>query len=187
MKFEYAHISDSLFRQEYQLSRVQEYAEMALYAVIAFSLPFLLGHEQLLVGSVVNCALVLAALNLKGARLLPVIILPSIGAYLAGLVFGVASPALLYMIPFIWVGNAVLVLCIKYFVLDKKTNRFAALGFGAAAKAAFLFISALALLSFSMVPAAFLTAMGIFQLVTALTGGVAALALQMGKRKFLAG
>jgi len=183
MKFEYARISDSLFRQEYSLSRLQEYVEMIIYATISFSLPFLLGHEQLLVGSVVNCALVLAALNLKGARLLPVIILPSIGAYLAGLIFGAASSALLYMLPFIWLGNAVLVLCIKYFVLDKKTNRIAALGFGATAKAAFLFLSALALLSFTMVPAAFLTAMGIFQLMTALLGGGAALVLQEGKKR----
>ena len=186
MKFEYARISDSLFQQDYSLPRVQEYIEMMLYATISFSLPFLLGHEQLLVGSVVNCALVLAALNLKGARLLPVIILPSIGAYLAGLIFGAASSALLYMLPFIWLGNAVLVLCIKYFVLDKKTNRIAALGIGATAKAAFLFLSALALLSFSMVPAAFLAAMGIFQLMTAAMGGAAALALQVGKKKFAA-
>ena len=206
MKFEYARISDSLFQQEYSLSRIQEYVEMLVYATISFSLPFLLGHEQLLVGAVVNCALVLAALNLKGARLLPVIILPSIGAYLAGLIFGVASPALLYMIPFIWAGNAVLVLCIKYFVLgdvkpagfpsadkalpsfvfDKKTNRFAALGFGAGAKALFLFLSAFALLSFGMVPAAFLTTMGIFQLMTAAMGGAAALGIQVAKKKFVA-
>jgi len=183
MKFEYARISASLFQQEYSLPRIQEYVEMLLYATISFSLPFLLGHEQLLVGSVVNCALVLAALNLKGARLLPVIILPSIGAYLAGLIFGVASGALLYMLPFIWLGNAVLVLCIKYLILDKKANRIAALGIGATAKAAFLFLSAFVLLSFSMVPAAFLTAMGVFQLMTAMMGGAAALGIQMAKKK----
>jgi len=187
MKFEYARISASLFQQEYSLPRIQEYVEMMVYATISFSLPFLLGHEQLLVGAVVNCALVLAALNLKGARLLPVIILPSIGAYLAGLIFGVASSALLCMLPFIWIGNAVLVLSIKYFVLDKKTHRVAALGIGAAAKAAFLFLSAFALLSFGMVPAAFLTAMGIFQIATALLGGSAALVLQEGKRRLVAG
>ena len=186
MKFEYARISDLLFQQEYPLQRIQEYVEMAAYSIIAFSLPFLLGHEQLLVGAVVNCALVLAALNLKGARLLPVIILPSIGAYLAGLIFGVASTALLYMIPFIWAGNAMLVLCIKYLMLDKKTNRAAALGIGATAKAVFLFLSAFALLSFAMVPAAFLTAMGIFQLATALLGGAAALGIQMAKKRLAA-
>jgi hypothetical protein len=185
MKFEYARITESLFRQEYSLTRLQEYAEMAAYAAISFSLPFLLGHEQLLVGAAVNCALVLAALNLKGARLLPVIILPSIGAYLAGLVFGAASSALLYMLPFIWAGNALLVLAVKYFVLDKKTNRVAALGIGATAKAAFLFASALALLSFSMVPAAFLTAMGILQIATALLGGSAALVLHEGKKRLI--
>ncbi|MFA6213702.1 MAG: hypothetical protein WC717_00290 [Candidatus Micrarchaeia archaeon] len=183
MKFEYSRISDSLFRQEYSLPRLQEYVEMAIYSAIAFSLPFLLGHEQLLVGAAVNCALVLAALNLRGARLLPVIILPSLGALLAGLVFGAASSALFYMIPFIWAGNTLLVICIKYFVLDKKTNRVAALSIGAAAKAAFLFLAALALLSFGMVPAVFLTAMGVFQLATALSGGAAALALQEVKRR----
>jgi hypothetical protein len=182
MKFEYARLTSSLFQQEYSLTRAQEYLEMAIYSVIAFSLPFILGHEQLLVGSFVNCALMLAALNLKGARLLPVIILPSIGAYLAGLIFGVASPALLCMIPIIWAGNALLVLCIKYLVLDKRTNRVAALGMGAAAKAAFLFLSAFALLSFGAVPAAFLAAMGIFQLATALLGGAGALALQEMKK-----
>ena len=90
------------------------------------------------------------------------------------------------MLPFIWMGNAVLVLCIKYFVLDKKTNSAAALGFGATAKAAVLFCAAFALLSFSMVPAAFLTAMGIFQLATAAIGGAAALVLQEGKRRLAA-
>ncbi|MFA6329012.1 MAG: hypothetical protein WCY41_06230 [Candidatus Micrarchaeia archaeon] len=183
MKFEYAQISDSLFRQDFPLSRAQEYVEMAIYAAISFSLPFLLGHEQLLVGAAVNCALVLAALNLKGARLLPVIILPSIGAYLAGLVFWAASPALLCMIPFIWAANAILVATIKHFVLNKRANRLSALGLGAAAKAAFLFLSALALLSFGLVPAAFLTAMGIFQFTTALAGGAAALGMQELKRK----
>ena len=186
MKFDYANVSGSLFRQEFPLPRAQEYVEMILYAIVAFSLPFVLGHEQLLVGSAVNCALVLSALNLKGARLLPVIILPSVGAFLAGLVFGSLTPALLYMMPFIWAANALLVVCIKYFLLDKKTNRVAALGAAATAKAAFLFLAAFALLSFDMVPAAFLSAMGIFQLATALLGGSAALALQMGKRRLLA-
>jgi hypothetical protein len=186
MRFEYASVSNSIFRQDYSLSRIQEYIEMSLYAAIAFSLPFVLGHEQLLVGSAVNCALVLAALNLRGARLLPVIILPSIGAFLAGMVFGAASSALFYMLPFIWAGNAILVLCIKYAVLDIKANRVAALGLGAAAKASFLFIAAFALLSLGLVPAAFLLAMGIFQLATALAGGAAALGLQEAKRRLAA-
>ena len=116
----YSYISDSFFKQEYTLSQAQEYAEMILYAVVAFSLPFILGHEQLLVGSVVNCALVLAALNLRGARLLPVILLPSVGALLAGMVFGPLSASLVYMLPFIWLGNAILVFAKGAGVLREK-------------------------------------------------------------------
>lgn len=175
-----------LDRQEYPLSNVQEYIEMILYAVIVFSLPFILGHEQLLVGSVVNCALVLAALNLRGWKLLPVIILPSVGVFFAGLVFGSLTSSLVYMIPFIWLGNAVLVLSIKELVLDRKNNRFASLGFGAAAKTAVLFGSALALLWFGLVPAAFLVAFGALQLYTALIGGAGAIALQEAKRRLVA-
>jgi len=134
----------------------------------------------------VNCALVLSAFNLKGARLLPIIILPAIGAFLAGFLFGASSTALLYLIPFIWVGNAILVYSIKEWALKKKINRVAALVAGSAAKAAFLFSAAFALYSFGMVPAAFLTAMGMLQLTTALTGGAAALVLQEGKKRFLA-
>lgn len=59
MELDYTFIPVSFFKQEYKLSQVQEYAEMIVYAVVAFSLPFLLGHQQLLVGSVVNCALCL--------------------------------------------------------------------------------------------------------------------------------
>jgi hypothetical protein len=187
MKSNFASISSSLFQQEYSLSRIQEYAETFLYAAVAFSLPFVIGHEQLLVGSAVNCALVLAALNLRGARLLPIIILPSIGAFLAGMVFGAASSALFYMVPFIWAGNAILVICIKYIVLDRKASRLYALGIGAAAKSSFLFIAAFALLSFGMVPSAFLTAMGVFQLATVLAGGAAALCLQEAKKRIIDG
>jgi hypothetical protein len=118
--------------------------------------------------------------------LLPVIILPSIGAYLAGMIFGEGS-ALLYLIPFIWVGNAILVFGMKELVLARGKNRLLALGAASVAKAAFLFLSASALFSFGIVPAAFLTAMGVFQLATAATGGAAALVLQEGKKRLLAG
>lgn len=182
MEFDYAFVPVSLFKQEYPLSDLQEYAEMAIYAAVAFALPFLLGGQQLLVGSVVNCVLVLAALNIRGKKLLPVILLPSVGAYLAGMIFGVASSALLIMIPFIWVGNSILVFSMKKFTLSMKKNRILSLGIGAVAKSGFLFLAAFVLFSLGFVPAVFLTAMGIVQLVTASIGGAGALVLQEGKK-----
>lgn len=185
MKTEYSYIPDSLFKQEYTLSRVQEYAEMILYALVAFSLPFILGHEQLFVGSVVNCALVLAALNLRGARLLPVILLPSVGVLLAGMVFGSLSASLVYMLPSIWLGNTILVFAVKELVLSRKKNRLLALGVGAFAKAAFLFAAVFVLFSVGFVPAQFIMAFSVLQLPTALCGGAAALGVQEAKRRFV--
>ena len=186
MKIGYSYILDSLFRQEYALSVAQEYAEMTLYALVAFSLPFILGHEQLFVGSVVNCALVLAALNLRGARLLPVILLPSIGALLAGMIFGPLSSSLIYMLPFIWLGNAILVLAVKEIALIRKRSQLAALGAGAFAKTALLSASAFLLFSFGLVPLQFIVAFGILQLATALCGGATALGVQEAKRRLVA-
>ncbi|NYZ79340.1 hypothetical protein H0N99_04295 [Candidatus Micrarchaeota archaeon] len=186
MKREYSYISDSFFKQEYTLSQAQEYAEMILYAAVAFSLPFILGHEQLLVGSVVNCALVLAALNLRGARLLPVILLPSVGALLAGMVFGPLSVSLVYMLPFIWLGNAILVFAVKELVFSERKNRLAALTAGSLAKTALLSASAFALFFLGLVPAQFIAAFGIIQLATALCGGAAALGVQEVKRMLAA-
>lgn len=186
MKIEYSYISDVLFKQEYALSLLQEYTEMIIYAFIAFSLPFILGDQQLIVGSVVNCALVLAALNLRGARLLPVIILPSIGALLAGMVFGPLSASLVYMLPFIWLGNAILVLAVKRMVLVEKKGRLTALGTGAFAKTSLLAAAAFSLFSAGIVPSQFILAFGILQLATALCGGAAALGLQEAKKSFSA-
>ena len=179
-------VPESFYKQEYDLTRMREHVEMFLYAIVSVSLPFILGHQQLLVGAAVNCALVLAALNLRGKNLLPIILLPSIGAYAAGYVFGISSTALLCMIPAIWIGNALLVYSVKEFVLEKKANRVAALAGGAVAKSVFLFAIAYALYSFALIPAQFLTAMGVFQLATAAMGGGAALVLQEGKKRFLA-
>lgn len=186
-KFEFPFVPESFYRQEYTLSLLRENVEMLLYAVIAISIPFILGHPQIVVGATVNAALVLSALNLKGKRLLPIIFLPSIGAYFAGALFGSASFALVYLNPFIWAGNALLVYSVKELYLKKGQNRALAVAQGAMWKTAFLFASAFALYSLGLIPAAFLTAMGIFQLYTAILGGAAALAIQEGKRRFFAG
>jgi hypothetical protein len=175
-----------LDRTDYALSLGRENVELVLYTVVSFFIPFLLTQPQLFVGSLVNCALVLAALNLRGRQLLPMVLLPSLGVLAGGFVFGASTGALIFMVPFIWLGNAVLVLGIKEICLARKNNFALALGESAVAKSALLFVAAFALLHFGLVPAAFLTAMGIFQLYTALIGGAAAFAVQAVKKRFVA-
>lgn len=169
--------------QDYKWNHVNQYFEMIIYTIIAFSIPLVIGHSQILVGTIVNAALIAGALNLKGYKLLPVIIAPSLGALTAGLLFGPLTIYLLYMIPFIWVGNSILVLSFKWLKLKLNKNYFITLLLGSGLKSGFLFISALILYSLGLIPVMFLTAMGIIQLVTAIGGGIPAYASQFIRKK----
>lgn len=181
MRYNYSYVGLDL--QEYALPAAQEYTESLLYILLPFSLPFLFGSQQLVVGTVVNCALVLAALNIRGLKLLPIVIMPSIGALAAGMIFS-QSYSLALMLPFIWVANTVLVLAIKGLALARGTNGLVALGAGAIAKSALLLTVATALAFGGLVPQAFLTAFGVVQLETALMGGALAMVLQTVKKRF---
>lgn len=160
--------------QEFKLKNSYQIIEMSVYSAIGFFLPIFLGHPQYLVGSVVNMVLVLSALNLQKHKIWPVIILPCIGALVAGLLFGPFTVFLLYFIPFIWIGNIVLVFGMKWLYLHKKINYAVSLCTSALVKSGFLFLAALVLYNFGLVPVMFLTAMGLLQLETALIGGAGA-------------
>jgi len=170
--------------QEYAIKTAQEYAEMLIYTAVCFFLPMFLGHNQILVGTAVNALLILAALNVKGYKLLPIILAPSLGAFAGGLIFGPFTIYLLYLIPFIWIGNTILVFSFKYFKLKLNKNYLFTSIIGAFAKSGFLFLSAFLLYSFGIIPGVFLFAMGAMQLITAVSGGIAAYGAQAVKRKY---
>ena len=169
-------------RQDYHLAYRQELFEMLLYAVVAFFLPFFVGHPQIVVGVLVNALLIISALNVKGVKLLPVIIAPSLGALSRGILFGPFTIFLIYMIPFIWIGNFIIVYCFKHFNLYKKLNYALTLITGSLLKAVFLFVIAYLLISIKMLPTLFLTTMGLFQLYTAIAGGILAFGFQKAKK-----
>ncbi len=168
--------------QDYALGYVYENIEMVVYSVFCFFIPFFIGHPQVFVGIAVNALLITAALNMKGYRILPVIILPSLGVLSRGIVFGPLSKFLIYFIPFIWIGNSILVFSFKHFRLKKKNNYLLTLVIGTVLKSGFLFLAALLLYSLSIVPAPFLVAMGAMQAVTAFSGGIAAYGLHYTKK-----
>ncbi len=170
-------------KQDYGLSFLQENIELVIYSVVCFFVPFLMGHPQWLVGTIVNSSLVLAGLNLRNYRILPVIILPSLGVLSRGLIFGPFTIFLVYMIPFIWIGNIILVWAFKYFNLGKKVNKWLTLGIGAAMKTAFLFATAFVLVKLGVLPVVFLTAMGLLQFYTVIAGGILALGVHKVKAK----
>ncbi|MGE0792825.1 MAG: hypothetical protein AB7V77_01440 [Candidatus Woesearchaeota archaeon] len=170
---------------ETELSFLQENIEFFAYLAVCFFIPFVLGHPQWLVGSIVNCALILGALNLKFEKVLPIILIPSIGVLSAGILFGTYTKFLLYLIPFIWIGNTIIVWGIKYLNLKHKNNYAISLLISSIAKTIFLFSSISVLVLFKVVPIALLTSFGIFQLYTALLGGGLAFGIQKLKKKLI--
>ena len=172
--------------QDYVLSNAHQYFEMVLYTAVCFFLPLFIGHPQIFVGIMVNTLLIASALNIKGTKLLPVIIAPSLGALSRGVLFGPFTIFLIYMIPFIWIGNTILVFSFKWLKLRLKKNYWLTLGISSLLKSGFLFLAAYVLYSLGIVPVIFLTAMGVMQLITALSGGIAAYGFQAAKKKLTA-
>ena len=185
-QFKHAYWQDSFDAVDNAVGLVSKQALFYVFCAVSFLVPFSIAQPQLLVGTIVNAALVAGAFKLRGGELLPLIVLPSLGTLAAGLVFGPFTPFLVVMLPFIWIGNALLVYAVKRFIVaveneKNKTknakNYVVGNAIGIAAKTAFLFASAYALYSLQLVPAIFLTAFGVFQLVTALAGAGLAFAL----------
>jgi hypothetical protein len=156
--------------KKYNYSNTYQNIETVILSLAGFLVPLFLGHPQILVGVIVNAALIIAALHLKGYRSLPIILMPSLGVLCRGIIFGPYTPHLLYMIPFIWFGNFLLVFSFKNF----KFNYWLNLAIGTVLKAGFLFTIALIFYKLGLLPVIFLTAMGILQVITAVLGGILA-------------
>ena len=154
-------------------SRTKDIAEFSFYSAIAFFTPILFVHQQIFTGALVNSILICSALYVKGTKkLIPLMVLPSIGVLSQGIIFGQNSVYLLYMLPFIWLGNAILIFSIKAAYLKNKKHFISAMTYGSAFKSIFLFSCAFVLYSLGFVPQMFLTAFGLMQFATAFSAGM---------------
>ncbi len=146
-------------------------------------------NSQLIVGSLVNTALIVCAINIKGwKKIVGIITMPSISTILSGTIFGTASVYMLYMIPAIWLGNFALIYAYKFIVLGKNKNYFLAGVVGILIKVAIIFGGFELLNLFKIFPAKLVdnlqVAMGATQLITASIGMVIAFAIyKIEKRK----
>jgi hypothetical protein len=184
---EYDYIKRLYYDSIYDLKNIEENIQMILLSCVGFFLPFVLGHPQILVGVIVNAMLIVGTTYLKGYKLLPLILLPSLGVLTAGVIFGTYTHFLLYLIPLIWLGNAVYVYVYKHVNIEKHGLKNNLLGIGTASilKAGFLFGITFLLVQFAIVPSVFLTAMGILQLTTALIGGILAVGIVKVREKIV--
>lgn len=174
----------------YKFSERIDIIQTAVIGLIAFLVPTFLAqlinvifgkqsviatNSQIIVGSIVNAALIIAAINIKGwQKIIGIITMPSISTILSGYIFKTASVYMVYMIPAIWLGNFVLIYAYKFIMLDKKQNYFLAGLIGIIAKVLIIFCSFGILNLFGIFPAKLVTnlqkAMGLTQLITASIG-----------------
>lgn len=170
-----------------------------ILSTISFVIPFSLGQPQILVGSLVNAAIIMSAVYLPSNLALPVIILPSLAVLLRGLIFGPFTYFLVIFLPAIWVGNWLLFIIMKKchsgdFAAGEdsrirwrfwsspsnalrasqndKVNYFISLFIAALIKSLFLYSFALILVNLKIAPKLFLTTMGLTQFLTAASGGL---------------
>ncbi len=141
--------------------------------ILLFLVPFLFAWPQLLVGSIVNCLLVLIALHCRHRYTsMVMIMLPSIAALMNGVIFGSFTIFLAYILPAIWIGNYLFISIIQ---------RIQHLGLGifvwACVKTLCIFLIVYLLFSLWLVPVIFLKTMGIIQWGTACIGGIGAMLL----------
>ncbi len=151
-----------------QSSLVLQYSLLAL----SFFLPFFISGPQLLTGTLVNALLFLYAFQFGSKKSLPIVILPSIGALLNGVLLGKFTFFLFYFLPFIWVGNYVLVQ--SFILLRNKDSDLISFVGSSTVKFLVLFIASSLYVFLKIVPPLFAQSMGFIQLYTALIGGAVA-------------
>lgn len=148
-------------------------------------------NSQIIVGSIVNTALIMAGLNLKGWRRLVLIsTLPSLSAVGSGYIFGSLTKVTLFMIPGIWLGNFSLIMLMKYLYANKKLNYALSSIISIAIKVAIIFGVLNIWMAFSVLPSQGVVAntlrntMGLTQLITASIGAIiSVLIIKLGFRK----
>ena len=174
----------------YDFSKKADLIQAVIIGLIAFLVPTFLAqlinvifgaqsivatNSQIIVGSIVNSALIFCAINVKGwKKIIGVVTMPSISTILSGYVFKSASVYMVYMIPAIWVGNFVLIYAYKLIMLEKNKNYFLAGVVGIIAKVLVIFGCFEILNLFNIFPdklvANLQKAMGLTQLITASIG-----------------
>ncbi len=132
-------------------------------------------NSQIIVGTIVNTALIVTAINVKGwKKIVGIITLPSISTILGGYVFKTASVYMAYMIPAIWLGNFAIVYLYKLLLLKKELNYFITGIIAVIVKVAIIFLGFTILNAIGIFPEKLVqnlqTAMSTTQLITATLG-----------------
>ncbi len=197
---------NTLNKTIYNFSEKIDMIQTIIIALIAFLVPTFLAqlisvvfgkqsvivaNSQIIVGSIVNTALIMSAINIKGwKKIIAIVTMPSISTILSGYIFGTASVYMVYMIPAIWLGNFALIYTYKLIMLNKNKNYFLAGIVGIILKVLIIFGAFELLNVFNVFPEKLVnnlqTAMGMTQLITATIGMIIAFPISLVEKRKLA-
>ena len=196
-------MESTINQRVHDFTKTIDLVQTILIFLIAFLVPTFLGklitaifgaesviasNSQIIIGSIVNTALIIAALNLKGwGKIIGVVTMPSISTILSGYVFKTASVYMIYMIPAIWVGNFALVYAYKLIMLEKEKHYFLAGVIGIILKVAIIAGVFMLLKAFGIFPEKLISnlqkAMSLTQLITASIGCIIAYLIYFAEKK----
>ena len=136
-------------------------------------------NSQIIVGSIVNTALIMTGLNIKGWRkILLIATLPSLSAIGSGYIFGSLSKVTIFMVPGIWLGNFSLIMLMKYLYANKGINYIFSAIISIVLKTAIIFGVLNIWMAFSILPnqgtvaSTLRNTMGLTQVITATIGAI---------------
>lgn len=136
-------------------------------------------NSQLIIGTIVNSLLIVSSLNISGyKKLIGIVTMPSLATICSGLLFKSASPAMIYMIPAIWLGNFSLIYLYKLLFIQKKHSYILSSIIAILTKVLIIYTIFNLLKLLSVFPNAAVNAlsysMGLLQLITASLGSILA-------------
>ena len=137
---------------------------LSLYS-LSFLIPLIVSGPQILTGTLVNLLLILGISQFKLKEVFPILIFPSISAFLNQVLFGTVTFYLIYLIPFIVLSNLILVI-----TYHKGKNGVMSIFLSSFLKGVFLFSVIFLLTKLFSFPKIFLTSMVPIQFLTALLG-----------------
>ncbi len=146
-----------------------EKVQLSVTDSLAVLLPLLIPTPQILLGTLINALFIFSVIRFGLKRTILLLFIPSILSYTQGILFGSSTIFLLFLIPFIILSNFALV-----FLYERIKLPYVNILISASIKALILYSAVLLLMKFTNMPQAFLQAMGMIQLITALLGATVA-------------
>ena len=128
-----------LKEKTFQQVDVSSIAQFAGLASVAILLPYVL-HIQWITGPIVNAVLILTLLKFGFRNAVAIAVVPSLMALSGGLLPAILAP----VVPFIMIGNMILILCVDWCYnnfKDKTKGYWSGVILGASLKFLFLFLS----------------------------------------------